>query len=393
MHFYDQTADFYETIKSHTVYPRKIILCGERTSGKSTFLRRLIQLNIAPVGRETVTRFPIEYRFIKTRNLDHIQVTAKAIPLDIKLSGECILENSNFHTESFSTNVISQISFACPTIEELGKQCQSYILQVYNQISTSTNFIFQQSRLAAIQLTFTIHTNAVPSISVIDLPGWIADSSVSDFPGDSKASDSILSYYLNRSQYKDSVVVFVQKPYDNTSSPILKKIQHLSPTALSQRGMGIITHTDVDFPVYWNNAKKYCKPSEDVKYGWFMLANEKQNSFVDHTVQRNQIDIAFWNFDKMNLFEKNLFQAVLVHYPSDTKYESCVGMATVGIKLLNCFVEDVDQKVQQMKIALESLKTAQEKLKQAIADCEEAKVAKQDEKSVAVKMIFLDLNN
>lgn len=316
----------------------QLVVCGDQSAGKSSVLEALTEIPF-PRNDNLCTRFATE---IILRRAPNNSLTINIIPDNQRPSHE---QTKIAQFEEVITDFND-----LPKVMEMAMQAMGM-----NQDSTS------DSRLGAFArdvLRITIEGPTRPQLTLVDIPGLIANATKGVTDADVKMVAEITDHYI--SSPRTICLAVISATNDHANQPILTKVRAYDPEG--NRTLGIITKPDrLSAGSGSEQAFISLAKNEDVffKLGWHVLKNRAFEEGSSSLVERNVAERTF--------FRQSNFKVL----PTE-----CVGIDALRSRLSHLLFEHVKQELPKLRHDLENaLKDTQEQLeimgnkRSTAADC------------------------
>ncbi|KAH6675420.1 dynamin family protein-like protein [Halenospora varia] len=296
----------------------QLVVCGDQSAGKSSVLEALTEIPF-PRNDNLCTRFATE---IILRRAPHNKLTIKVIPDDQRSVAE--------------QNKIRAFQESIVDLEELPQIMKKAMGIIGIDGEPEADFTASAGgAFARDVLSIEIEGPSRPQLTLVDIPGLIANATKGVTEADVKMVAEITDHYI--SQPRTICLAVISATNDHANQPILTKVRHYDPEG--DRTLGIITKPD-RLPAGSGSEKAFISlaENEDVffRLGWHVLKNRKFEEADSSLLERNLSEAAFFrtsNFKKL---------------PKES-----VGIDTLRSRLSHLLFEHVKQELPKLRQDLE----------------------------------------
>lgn len=287
----------------------QLVVCGDQSAGKSSVLEALTEIPF-PRNDNLCTRFATE---IILRRAPQDSLTIKIIPDSERPASEQAAIRS-FH------ETITDFS-------ELPR------IMADAMIAMSMD---DKSAFARDVLSIEIEGPTRPQLTLVDIPGLIANATKGVTDADVKMVAEITDHYI--SSPRTICLAVISATNDHANQPILTKVRKYDPEG--NRTLGIITKPD-RLPSGSGSETAFISlaRNEDVffKLGWHVLKNRSFEEGDNSLIERNAAEVTF--------FRNSNFKTL----PKET-----VGIVTLRTRLSMLLFEHVKQELPKLRQDLEN---------------------------------------
>ncbi|KAN0108674.1 dynamin family protein-like protein [Hyaloscypha variabilis] len=294
----------------------QLVVCGDQSAGKSSVLEALTEIPF-PRSDNLCTRFATE---IILRRAPSDFLTIKVIPDEQRPVHE---QNSIKTFEESITNFDDLPKIMGLAMKVMGMDADS---------ETDTPL----GAFARDVLSITIEGPSRPQLTLVDIPGLIANATKGVTEADVKMVTEITDHYI--SQPRTICLAVISATNDHANQPILTRVKRYDPEG--DRTLGIITKPD-RLPPGSGSEKAFISlaRNEDVffKLGWHVLKNRKFEEQDCSLRERNYAETAFFRTSNFNVLPKE-----------------SVGIDTLRSRLSVLLFEHVKQELPKLRQDLEN---------------------------------------
>lgn len=234
----------------------EIVVVGSQSSGKSSTLNGLINMNILPTGKQIVTRTPTNIRLV---NRDEKECIVEFYEYN---EGETkILKTFNLDSLKPDTGVTTQI--------------QQYIMILTDRYAGN------QKNIVDKPIRLNIYSPNVPNLVLTDLPGMVSVA-LEDQGQPANISDQIKTMISGYISKKNCIIMsIVPATIDIETDPSRALVKHHDPEG--ERTIGVFTKSDIagsdcDIGKYIDGRQS---SSLKLKYGYYAVKNIKNEELTD----------------------------------------------------------------------------------------------------------------
>ncbi|KAE9378323.1 dynamin family protein-like protein [Stipitochalara longipes BDJ] len=294
----------------------QLVVCGDQSAGKSSVLEALTEIPF-PRSDNLCTRFATE---IILRRAPSDSLTIKVIPDEQRPVHE---QNKIKAFEESITNFDDLPRIMGLAMKTMGMDPES---------DTDTPL----GAFARDVLSITIEGPSRPQLTLVDIPGLIANATKGVTEADVKMVTEITDHYI--SQPRTICLAVISATNDHANQPILTRVKKYDPEG--DRTLGIITKPD-RLPAGSGSEKAFISlaRNEDVffKLGWHVLKNRKFEEQDCSLRERNYAETAFFRTSNFNVLPKE-----------------SVGIDTLRSRLSVLLFEHVKQELPKLRQDLEN---------------------------------------
>lgn len=244
----------------------QIVVCGDQSSGKSSVLEALTEIPF-PRSDNLCTRYATE---IILRRAENSSILIKINPDDHRPAEE----------QEMLRNFAETITdFAeLPEVMDMAREAMG----IDSELSSNPGC----NAFSRDVLSITMEGPEVPQLTLVDIPGLIANATLGISDADVEMVGEITNYYISQSRTICLAVISATNDYANQS--IVTRIRKYDP--LGDRTLGVITKPD-RLEVGSANEKGFINlaRNQDINYklGWHIVKNRSHAEADDSLVQRN----------------------------------------------------------------------------------------------------------
>jgi GTPase SAR1 family protein len=261
----------------------QLVVCGDQSAGKSSVLEALTEIPF-PRSDNLCTRFATE---IILRRAPSDSLTIKVIPDDQRPVHEQIKIKA-FEESITDFEDLPRIMGLAMTIMGMDPESQSDT---------------PLGAFARDVLSITIEGPKRPQLTLVDIPGLIANATKGVTEADVKMVAEITDHYI--SQPRTICLAVISATNDHANQPILTRVRKYDPEG--DRTLGIITKPD-RLPPGSGSEKAFISlaRNEDVffKLGWHVLKNRKFEEQDCSLRDRNFAESTFFRTSNFNVLPK-----------------------------------------------------------------------------------------
>ncbi|POS87293.1 hypothetical protein EPUL_002274 [Erysiphe pulchra] len=244
----------------------QIVVCGDQSSGKSSVLEALTEIPF-PRSDNLCTRYATE---IILRRAENSSIMIKINPDEQRPAEE--QENLKKFQETITD--FSDL----PEVMDMARDAMGIDEEL---TSNSGSNAFSRD-----VLSITMEGPEVPQLTLVDIPGLIANATLGISDADVQMVGEITNYYISQSRTICLAVISATNDYANQS--IVTRIRKYDP--LGDRTLGVITKPD-RLEVGSANEKGFINlaRNQDINYklGWHIIKNRSHAEADDSLIQRN----------------------------------------------------------------------------------------------------------
>lgn len=264
----------------------QLVVCGDQSAGKSSVLEALTEIPF-PRSDNLCTRFATE---IILRRAPSDSLTIKVIPDDQRP----VREQNDIKAFEESITDFEDL----PRIVGLAMK----IMGIESDQPGSDNET-QLGAFARDVLSITIEGPSRPQLTLVDIPGLIANATRGVTEADVKMVAEITDHYI--SQPRTICLAVISATNDHANQPILTRVRKYDPEG--DRTLGIITKPD-RLSAGSGSEKAFISlaRNEDVffKLGWHVLKNRTFEDQDCSLAQRNYAEVAFFRSSNFSVLPK-----------------------------------------------------------------------------------------
>lgn len=247
----------------------EIVVVGSQSSGKSSTLNGLINMDILPTGKQIVTRTPTNIRLVNHEKK------------------ECCVEFYEY--DGGETRILKTFNLD-PNKPDAGKTTQ---IQQYITILTS-KYAGDQKNIVDRPIRMNIYSPNVPNLVLTDLPGMVSVA-LEDQGQPANISDQIkemISKYISR---KNCIIMsIVPATIDIETDPSRALVKSHDPDG--DRTIGVFTKSDIagnecDLSKYIDGRQS---SSLKLKYGYYAIKNVRSDEITEgkdaHMIEKEYFD-------------------------------------------------------------------------------------------------------
>ena len=287
----------------------QLVVVGTQSSGKSSLLNAITQMDILPTGKHMVTRTPIKLELLNTNN--------SQINIQFGFYKEGIFKSQ----DNYNLNVITK------TDEE----------NIREQIELFTQkYAGNEKNISYKEIVIRITSPDVPNLTLVDLPGLVMVACTDQGQPENikEQIKDLIKHYINQSN--TIIMGILPARCDIEVDSAMELIKNYDTTG--ERTIGILTkidlmNTNTDISDYLTN-----NISNDLKlaYGYFAIKNKNNNtiSYKEH----NSIENEFFNN----------------HSVYNTMDKSHMGITNLSIYLSNILLKKIESLMPDIKSKLDN---------------------------------------
>ena len=243
----------------------QLVVVGSQSSGKSSLLNNIINMDILPTGKNMVTRMPLNIQLFQTEDNQRLEFG---------------MYTNGFWKTSSSINLTEN------TIQpQISESIKEMIIQQTNKIIGNNKNISHE------QLVIKIYSKNVPNLSLVDLPGLTMVACTDQGqPKDIKQQIiKLVSSYIKSE--RSIILAVIPARTDIEADPAMELVKEYDPNG--DRTIGVLTKVDLmnkgtDISDYLNNNISI---DLQTKYGYYAVRNltnsELQNEENSRTVEND----------------------------------------------------------------------------------------------------------
>lgn len=302
----NKLSSFYD---SNFIKIPQLVVVGTQSSGKSSLLNAITQMDILPTGKNMVTRTPIKLELLYNESTQ----------INIQFG---YYKDNIFKSEA-TYNLKSITSIDEETIRE-------------NITAFTQKYAGNEKNISYKEIVIRINSNSVPNLTLIDLPGLVMVA-CTDQGQPENIKDQIkdlIKYYII--QPNTIIMGVLPARCDIEVDSALELIKEYDKTG--SRTLGILTKIDLmnintDISNYLTN-----NISNDLKlnYGYFAIKNKNNTNIT---------------YKEHNLIENEYFNN---HEIYNTMDKSNMGIINLSIYLSNILLEEIKKLMPSIKSQLEN---------------------------------------
>ena len=286
----------------------QLVVVGTQSSGKSSLLNAITQMDILPTGKNMVTRTPIKLELLNTTN--------QQINIQFGYYHDGIFKShANFNRKTLTTN----------DEEIIRTQIEEF---THKYAGTEKNISYKE-------IVIRIISPEVPNLTLVDLPGLVMVACTDQGqPEDIKNQiRDLIKHYITQSN--TIIMGILPARCDIEVDSALELIKSFDPKG--ERTIGILTKIDLmnentDISSYLTG-----DISNDLKlhYGYFAIKNKNGNEIT---------------YNEHNSVENNFFNNHSVYGAMDKSY---MGITNLSIYLSNILLNQIQNLMPSIKSQLE----------------------------------------
>jgi GTPase SAR1 family protein len=261
----------------------QLVVCGDQSAGKSSVLEALTEIPF-PRSDNLCTRFATE---IILRRAPSDSLTIKVIPDEQRP----VHEQNNIKAFEESITDFEDL----PRIMALAMKTMG--------MDPDSESDTPLGAFARDVLSITIEGPSRPQLTLVDIPGLIANATKGVTEADVKMVAEITDHYI--SQPRTICLAVISATNDHANQPILTRVRKYDPEG--DRTLGIITKPD-RLPAGSGSEKAFISlaKNEDVffKLGWHVLKNRKFEEQDCSLRERNFAESTFFRTSNFNVLPK-----------------------------------------------------------------------------------------
>ncbi|KAK7909186.1 hypothetical protein PG985_015064 [Apiospora marii] len=251
----------------HDVSTPQIIVCGDRSSGKSSLLRAITGLSF-PVGNDICTRFPIKHAWRRDRRFN---VSASVVPLHPR--------------DESDRQVLPSREAELETLDGLGSSIKA-AESIMDISATGTSF-------STSTLQKEISGPRQPHFTIVDLPGLVPAQTKHLEDVDAKRIQDVVTSYMKNPR---SIILAVVSAKDESVNQDVLYLAH-SVDPGGNRTLGIITKPDTLDPGSKREARyASLARNQEIEFdlGWHVMMNSDSEAGETSTsASRDEQEAAF----------------------------------------------------------------------------------------------------
>lgn len=258
----------------------QIVVCGDQSSGKSSVLEALTEIPF-PRSDNLCTRYATE---IILRRAETSSLMVKIIPDSHRSSEE------QARLESFAETITDFGEL--PFVMDLAKSCMG-IDEVLNPDSAGGAF----SRDV---LSITMEGPSVPQLTLVDIPGLIANATLGVSDADVALVGEITDHYI--SQSRTICLAVISATNDHANQSIVTRIKKYDPQG--DRTLGVITKPDrLEAGSASEQGFITLAQNKDINYklGWHVLKNRSHAEANYSLAERNTSEANWLRNSRFNV--------------------------------------------------------------------------------------------
>ena len=301
----NKLSSFYD---SNFIKIPQLVVVGTQSSGKSSLLNAITQMDILPTGKNMVTRTPIKLELLYNE------------------STQINIQFGYYKDNIFKSEATYNLKSITPNDEET----------IRENITTFTQkYAGNEKNISYKEIVIRINSNSVPNLTLIDLPGLVMVA-CTDQGQPENIKDQIkdlIKYYII--QPNTIIMGVLPARCDIEVDSALELIKEYDKTG--SRTLGILTKIDLmnvntDISNYLTN-----NISNDLKlnYGYFAIKNKNNTNIT---------------YKEHNLIETEFFNN---HEIYNTMDKSNMGIINLSIYLSNILLEEIKKIMPSIKSQLE----------------------------------------
>lgn len=230
----------------------QLVVCGTQSSGKSSCINSIIQMDILPTGKNMVTRTPIKLELI--HNINEVGVSVQI--------GN--YENSMF--KKYNEYMLKEITTEDESI-------------IRENIETFTKkYAGMDKGISYKEIVIKISSSSIPNLTLIDLPGLVMVACTDQGqPEDIKEQiRNLIKHYVE--QENTIIMGILPARCDLEVDSALELIKHYDTNG--ERTIGILTKVDLmnENTDISNYLKNEISNDLKLKYGYFAIKNKNNDS-------------------------------------------------------------------------------------------------------------------
>ena len=302
----NKLSSFYD---SNFIKIPQLVVVGTQSSGKSSLLNAITQMDILPTGKNMVTRTPIKLELLYNE------------------STQINIQFGYYKDNIFKSEATYNLKSITPNDEET----------IRENITTFTQkYAGNEKNISYKEIVIRINSNSVPNLTLIDLPGLVMVA-CTDQGQPENIKDQIkdlIKYYII--QPNTIIMGVLPARCDIEVDSALELIKEYDKTG--SRTLGILTKIDLmnantDISNYLTN-----NISNDLKlnYGYFAIKNKNNTNIT---------------YKEHNLIETEFFNN---HEIYNTMDKSNMGIINLSIYLSNILLEEIKKIMPSIKSQLEN---------------------------------------
>ncbi|KAL4426302.1 hypothetical protein ABPG74_006559 [Tetrahymena malaccensis] len=240
----------------------KIVVVGVQSSGKSSLLEQIVQIDFLPRGTGVVTRCPLEIRLIEERN-----------------------QNQNFKPYAY---FFQEVDNKYEDFEEVKQRIQTITKQKAGN----------GKQIVDDMITLTIVQTKCPTLTLIDLPGMTLNST-EDQVNVQKITEDMTLKYINQESTIILCVIPINQDLENSLA--LKHARDVDRNG--KRTIGVLTMIDIMNP--GTDCEKVLKNEQiRLQHGYYGMKPRNQNDINDNITVDQAIQIEQEYFSNHKIYNK-----------------------------------------------------------------------------------------
>lgn len=302
----NKLSSFYD---SNFIKIPQLVVVGTQSSGKSSLLNAITQMDILPTGKNMVTRTPIKLELLYNE------------------STQINIQFGYYKDNIFKSEATYNLKSITPIDEET----------IRENITTFTQkFAGNEKNISYKEIVIRINSNSVPNLTLIDLPGLVMVACTDQGQPENikEQIKELIKYYII--QPNTIIMGVLPARCDIEVDSALELIKEYDKTG--SRTLGILTKIDLmnintDISNYLTN-----NISNDLKlnYGYFAIKNKNNTNIT---------------YKEHNLIENEYFNN---HEIYNTMDKSNMGIINLSIYLSNILLEEIKKLMPSIKSQLEN---------------------------------------
>lgn len=297
----------------------RIVVVGTQSSGKSSLLNGLLNMDLLPTGKTMVTKTPLNLQLNQSENSK--------------------IEVGNYNQGMWITHKTILITNPEPTIDEINK--------VRKEIETITNSIVGDNMcISSKPIYLRIYSPNIPNLSLIDLPG-LTMVACTDKGQPKDIKDQIRNLVSSYIESQNTIILAVMQARNDLETDLgLDLIKEYDPSG--ERTIGILTKVDLmnidnDISDYLLNS---VSKDLQLKYGYYAVRNRTRENI---TIRESLAE------------EEDYFSSHQIYNNLELKHKT--GTQNVGEKLSNILISHIKN---SLPYVITQLSTHQEDLKKEL---------------------------
>lgn len=329
--------DSLQKIKLET--PR-VVVVGTQSSGKSSVLNGILAMDMLPIGRNMVTRTPLNLQLIQTE-------------------GDMSVEFGNYEDGLWRVERKIKMTSPEPTIIEI----ENIREEIENQTIKRAG---KGCGISTKEIILKFYSPNVPNLSLIDLPG-LTMVACTDRGQPKDIKDQIRSLVSKYIQSEKSLILAVMAARPDLEADMgLDLVKEFDPRG--QRTIGVLTK--VDLMNNENNISDYLYNNVSVdlrtKYGYFAVRNRSSSEMMTMTHKKG--------LER----EAEYFNGHPVYGAMDDATKKRIGIRNLGGSLSKILIEHIRKSLPNLLSNLKELQSYMEKIVKdlgtSIPDDDDAKI-------------------